>query len=568
MGSSENLLPAEVLCPFCDAELQLEKKERREKRFDCPECQREIDFREDEISEEEQREPAGGEIGFSQVFVFLKQQSPLRKKIFFTLGCFVVVRIGYQILIPGIDADALSAWLWQGGDFFGTSTLLSRIVIFSLGLAPYIAGSALLLLLSGFVAPLKRLRDGSPEQQFVFDRLIYVMVALVALAQSWGVAVFLESIPPTTEGLALVPDTGAGFRFQVMLSLTAGAMLMTWLADQITQKGIGNGVAMIFLMLIIDDLPSHFLRELSGLMNGTKEIFYELLILALWVLIAAGTTWFISAKRLLTLERIDSDSQTNSQTTLKIPLRVNAFGGIPTRIAAVFLSPFLIYGVITFDSPVYWAVLITLVVFMAYLITAITFSPKKLAAEIEAMAYTITRLQDGEDVKEHIDGIMARTILPGAAFLAALAYLPFLLSGWETANLSPGVLVFFGPTLLSISAVCLDVFEQIRAEVQTYFKNAAANKERFTEWVPIYFGDTVTEIEMIRHELARSGIDAVVFANRVISLTGTLAFWEAARPTYPALTIHRRLGMGGVSVRVHPEDVEKALSICERSVKL
>ncbi len=160
---------------------------------------------------------------------------------------------------------------------------------------------------------------------------------------------------------------------------------------------------------------------------------------------------------------------------------------------------------------------------------------------------------------DYIDGTLKRMILPGAIFLCGIAVAPSVIANW--LRVEPRLSDFFGPSLLITSAICLDTVQQIRVHLKLHGKNEGDDDQRITEWAPVFTGETRIEGEMVRGILYDAEIDSIVFSNRVISAAGTLALWEASRPTFPSLTIHRRLGEGQVAVLVPSGLVEKAQKV-------
>ena len=504
----------------------------------------------------------------------------LRKKILFTLAMLVIYKAGGLVIIPGIDSKALLAY-WTGPksgifelyDMFAGGNF-SKVTIFALGITPYISASILILLMSGVVPYLKRLRDGTIEQNNIFDRLIYGMTALICATQAWSLATFWESIgSPSGSGLSIVPHPGWVFRLLAVLTITSGTMFLVWVADLITERGIANGVALMIIVNIISEVPYIFRREYGAFLVSGKTLLQalqsQILTSAVLLALIVLSIFIVSAKRSIPLQYIKQTLQNRSTGNLAptIPLRVNAVGIIPIKFAQLLILSFTTW-IFSFKGPkiesqsvLYWIIYCGLIIFLTYLYTAVTFSPKDLVNRIKQYGYAIAEMGSDEEMTDYIDRIMERTILPGAIFLCGIAAAPLALENW--LGVRPHTSKFFGPSLLIISAVCIDAVQHVRTHLKMYAKVEGDDNQKIVDWAPVFTGETNIDGEMVRGILHHAGIDSVGFSNRVISAVGTLALWEASRPTVPSLTIHRRLGKGQVVVQVPSDRVEEAQAILE-----
>ncbi len=350
-----------------------------------------------------------------------EQEAPakLPRKILITLGGIAAFRMGSYIPIPGIDPAALHE-VFAGADrtVFGGSYLavspkvggaFSRVTVFSLGIMPYISGSVVILLLSGVIPYLRRLREGTVEQNGKFDLLTYGMTALICTMQALGIASFLESLRSPLSGMSIVIDPGWSFRLLVVLTVTSGTMLLVWIANQITVKGLTNGVALMILVGIVSELIPAITREYNAFLLSNKTFVQEILALVVLVALTALSIAMVSAKRCLPLQYLKQNSHNTraGDWMPTIPLRVNTVGIIPIHIAAstmffiMFIpstlaeffptSEFMQEVAVafspgkTFGSVPYWIVYSLMIIFLTYLYTAVTFSTKDLVNRIKAL---------------------------------------------------------------------------------------------------------------------------------------------------------------------------------------
>ena len=255
--NNKPMLPKELRCPNCGVELELEHRERVERRFVCPSCQSEIDLREELLEEETdiRRQPDV----FTQLQKAISSISvpgrPLQRKILITLAGIVIYRLGMYIPVPGINIGLFKDF------FYGNRALLTHS-IFSLGIRPYIIASILVIPLGGVIPCLKRLRDGPVEQRYQFDMIVYIATIIISVLQAERAAEVLSSIDIL--GRPLI-NSGWGSHLIYVLSLTSSTMLLVWIADQITKRGIVNGVVLFFLIDILAQVIPSIIRIIRRL---------------------------------------------------------------------------------------------------------------------------------------------------------------------------------------------------------------------------------------------------------------------------------------------------------------
>ena len=495
----------------------------------------------------------------------------VKRKIFITLAGVAIYKMGTHIPLPGLNFDLLR---FMFVDFGFASNLLtqrafSHMTVFSLGISPYISATIIVLLLSGLIPHLRRLRDGNREQNNRFDRLIYPITALISAGQAWGIVIFLESMS-SRSGQSIVNSPGWGFRCIVVVTLVSGTMMLVWLAHLITRKGIANGVLVIILAELFSKLIPAIIEGCDQFSMAGKTLLVLMLTFGVPIILIILSIRMLAAKREIPVQRVEknSDRQGVGSFVRAIPLRVNMVGSIPVRAAMsiMFLPVTLenfgfelgntVTSIADQGSAIYWVVLCVLILLFTYLVTAIVFNPKDLIKRVQSYGYRIAGVESAEEAARYIDRMLERTILPSVFFLCLLAAAPFVLA--KLFGISPRLSGFFGPVLLVIGAVCIDIFQQLQAHLKIHGEVYEDDDGEIVEWVTVFTGETAIDGELVKQIFSESGIDSIILSNRALSATGTLAMWEASRPTFPSLTIHRRLGNGQVAVKVLADSLERA----------
>lgn len=405
----------------------------------------------------------------------------LKRRVLITLGLLVVYRIGAHIPTPGIDGLALSEFFARQKDtilgfvdmFSGGA--LGRLTIFALGIMPYISASIILQLLTVVVPYLERLakEEGEQGRKKITQYTRYGTVVLSAI-QALGISFGLEGMQ-SQGGALIVPQPGWGFRFTTVLTLTAGTAFLMWLGEQITERGIGNGISLIIFAGIVERLPAAVFLSFERLRIGELKIFSLLGLIILMVLVVAAVVAMQQAVRKIPVQyakRVVGRKVYGGQNT-HIPLRVNTAGVIPVIFASsVIVFPATIARFITHPwmqaiaenlSPghaLYTVLYALLIIFFCYFYTAIIFNPTDLADNMKKYGGFIPGVRPGKKTADYIDSILTRITLAGAIFLALIAILPeFLIA---TMN----VPFFFGGTaLLIVVGVALDTVQQIESHL-------------------------------------------------------------------------------------------------------
>jgi len=377
---------------------------------------------------------------------------------------------------------------------------LSRVTIFALGVMPYISASIILQLLTVVWPYLERLsKEGELGRRKITQYTRYLTLVL-AVVQSLGIAIFLERQTQVAGGLPLVYSPGWGFRFMCVLTLTTGTMFIMWLGEQITERGIGNGMSLLIFAGIVVGLPSAVLTTFDQMQTGQISLLRIVFLLVMMVAVVAAIIFVERGHRRITVQyakRVVGRRQYGGAST-HIPLKVNTGGVIPVIFASSILS-FIATGASFFavggwaravfdqfqySMPLYNLLYVAGIVFFAYFYTAIIFNPDDVAENMRKYGGFIPGIRPGKRTAEYIDTILARITLVGAVYLSIIALIPeFMLTGFKVApipfigetldaNLPAwftqglGVTFYFGGTsLLIVVGVAMDTVQQVESQL-------------------------------------------------------------------------------------------------------
>jgi preprotein translocase subunit SecY len=430
----------------------------------------------------------------------------LRNRVLFTLGMLAVYRVGNHIPTPGVNSEALRILAEQAQNtLFGmydmfTGGSLSRITIFALGVMPYISSSIILQLLTVVWPYLERLsKEGELGRRKITQYTRYLTLVL-AIVQSLGIAIYLERQTQIAGGLPLVYEPGWGFRLGCMLTLTTGTMFIMWLGEQITERGIGNGMSLIIFAGIVVNFPRAVIATFDQLRTGQIGLLTLAILVVLMVGVIAAIIYVERGHRRITVQyakRVVGRRQYGGSST-HIPLKVNTGGVIPVIFASSILTfPQTLSGMFTpggwmdsavrqigYGMPLYNLLYVLGIVFFAYFYTAIIFNPDDVSENMRKYGGFIPGIRPGKRTAEYIDTILARITLVGAIYLALVAILPeFLLTGFKVAPIpfvgeqldamlprfvtqGLNVQFFFGGTsLLIVVGVAMDTVNQVESQL-------------------------------------------------------------------------------------------------------
>lgn len=411
----------------------------------------------------------------------------LKRRILFTAAVLIAYRIGGHVPVPGINATALVDYFKQNAaglmglyDLFAGGAF-HRATVFALGIMPYISASIIIQLLGAVVPYFQKLqKEGEQGRKKITQLTRYGTVAISAL-QAFGVSIFLESLNNSAGATELiVPQPGFAFRFITMLALTAGTVLIMWLGELITERGIGNGISLIIFIGIVARFPNSIFSEIQQVIAGNRTILVEIVLWVLFVFTVASTVLLTQGTRKIPVQyakRVVGRKIYGGQST-HIPLRVNTAGVMPIIFAQSILfipqtiiqffpnSDFMVSlnQLFSYQSSFYWLLYGIMIVFFTYFYTAIAFNPVDVADNMKKYGGFIPGVRPGKKTSEFIDHILTRITLPGSIFLAIIAILPAFIA--KLTNVGYDFASFFGGTsLLIVVGVALDTLQQVESHL-------------------------------------------------------------------------------------------------------
>ncbi len=409
----------------------------------------------------------------------------LKKKLGFTLLAIAMYRLGAHLPLPGINAHALGLLmqqLKQQGSLFGVYDIfvggaLSRAAILAMGVMPYISASIIFQLLGSVVPQIERMQRDQAGRRKITQYTRYLTVGLAAF-QSVSIALYLETQKFSAGGVVMpiVYDPGWLFRITSMLTLTCGSIFAMWIGEQITEKGIGNGISFIIFIGCLEEYPGYFFRTVQLVMTQGLSILNLILILAIMVLIVISVIVMTQATRRIPVQypkRVVGRRMYGGQSTF-LPLRVNTAGvipiifaqslvAVPTMIAAYLPSLKGIAAVFRNGFWLYDLTYFALIVFFTYFYTSIVFNPTELADNMKRYGGFVPGIRPGPHTANFVDEILSKITLPGALFLGFIALVP-----WYLISLLNVPFYFGGTTLLIIVGVALDTIQQIETQLMMY----------------------------------------------------------------------------------------------------
>ncbi|WP_027339521.1 preprotein translocase subunit SecY [Halonatronum saccharophilum] len=396
----------------------------------------------------------------------------LRNKIFFVLGMIAIYRMGAHIPVPGIDAQALRE-LFAGEGVLGFLDMfaggaLENFAIFALSISPYITASIIMQLLTVAVPKLEELAKQGPEGQKIITRYTRYATVLLGAIQGAGITLMISNLGairnPSFLNLSVI-----------VITLTAGTVFLMWLGEQITEKGIGNGISILIFVSIISRLPGATVQTFNQLMVGALNIFNILAFVVVAVIVVGLIVYIEEGKRKIPVrysKRVVGRKVYGGQST-HIPMKVNQAGVMPVIFASsVLLFPATIAQFIQRDwaqaiarilspnAPLYIFLFAVLIIFFTYFYTAIQFNPIDVADNMKKYGGFVPGRRPGRPTAEYLDRILTRITLAGAVFLAAVAIVPEFVIGLT------GLQVRFGGTALLIAVgVALQTMQQIETQL-------------------------------------------------------------------------------------------------------
>ncbi|NDE14067.1 preprotein translocase subunit SecY [bacterium] len=424
----------------------------------------------------------------------------LQKKILYTLGFLAIYRIGVHVPIPGVDTDALGEFFKsQGANLFGMFNMFSggaleRFSVFALGVMPYISASIIAQLLTVVVPHLEALsKEGEAGRRKITQYTRYGTV-LLAFIQGYMIANTLEAAP--FQGGSLVLTGGLGWKLMTTLSLTAGTAFVMWLGEQITERGVGNGMSLIIFAGIVAGLPRIIGNTYSQFSHAQLDLARIALLGAVIILVIAGVVFLENGVRQVPIQyaKRQVGGRIYGGQNSHLPIRINAAGVIPPifassllqfplTISAVAPNSKIAHFVTTNLNPGGWlynTVYVSMIIFFAYFYTSITFKPDEIAENLKKHGGFVPGIRPGAKTAEFMERVVSRLTLSGALYLSAICVLPTILTGKFNVQF-----YFGGTSLLIVVGTALETFRQIEAHRQSlrydaFLKRGAIRPRRGT----------------------------------------------------------------------------------------
>ena len=423
-------------------------------------------------------------------------QSSLAKRLGWTFLLLCCYRIGVHVPIPGVDAAALAAYfkslsgtLFDMFDMFSGGGL-SNVSVFALGVMPYISASIIMQLLQVVSPDIKRMakEEGQAGRRKITQYTRYLTV-LITLVQGLFISIGLESMT-SPDGTPIVLNAGWHFRMVTMATFTAGSMLVMWLGEQITERGIGNGISLIIFCGIVVGIPRGIMQSMDLIKSGSMSIFLAVIIVLLMAAVLTAIVFVERAQRRIPIsyaKRQIGRKMFGGQNT-HLPLRVNTAGVIPP----IFASSLLLFPatvgqfstneyvrmVTDFFAPhgvLYYVLYVVLIFFFCYFYTAIIIDPKDMAENLKKNGGFVPGIRPGERTQEYIDTVLSRLTLSGAVYISAISLLPMLMIAKFNVPF-----YFGGTSLLILVGVAMDFMNQVESHmISTQYQglmNKAARK--------------------------------------------------------------------------------------------
>jgi len=403
----------------------------------------------------------------------------LKNRILFTLSLLIVYRIGAHIPTPGIDGAALSRFLTERAaammgffDMF-TGGALSQMAIFALGVMPYISASIIFQLLTVVIPALGRIaKEGEAGRKKIVKYTRYATVG-IATIQSFGMAIGLEGMA----GGEFVQNPGWSFRLITMITLTSGAVLAMWLGEQITERGIGNGISLIIFAGIVASLPEAIMSTIALVRAGELSIFFVLVLAVMMIGLVVGIVFIERGQRKIPVQyarRVVGKKVFGGQST-HLPLKINTAGVIPPIFASsIIMFPATVAGFIAIPwvqsiaqqlapgNLLYTTLFVGLIIFFSYFYTAVIFNPVDIADNLQKHGGFVPGIRPGQKTSEYIYRVLSRLTFVGAFYLSAVCVIPEILIGRF------GLPFYLGGTSLLIAvSVALDTVSQIESHLIT-----------------------------------------------------------------------------------------------------
>ncbi|MSO54444.1 MAG: preprotein translocase subunit SecY [Rhodospirillales bacterium] len=406
----------------------------------------------------------------------------LKKRIWFTLGALIVYRLGTYIPLPGIDATVIREIIdRQGGGILGMVNMFSggalgRMAIFALNIMPYISASIIMQLMSAVSPHIEALKkEGDTGRKKINQYTRYLTVIITAL-QAYGIAVGLEGMSSSVG--SAVADPGWFFRITTIVTLVGGTMFLMWLGEQITARGVGNGISLIIFAGIAADLPSALVGTLEMGRTGALSPFLIVLMLMMALVVIFVIVFVERAQRRILVQYPKRQMGTRmvGGDSSHLPLKINSAGVIPPIFAsALLLMPVTIMSLsagqgpqwlndivayLQHGQPLYLAIYVSLIVFFAFFYTAVVFNPTETADNLKKYGGFVPGIRPGKNTADYLDYVLTRLTVLGALYLAVISALPEIMISRFAVPF-----YFGGTSLLIVVSVTMDTVAQIQSHL-------------------------------------------------------------------------------------------------------
>jgi len=422
----------------------------------------------------------------------------LKRRVVFLLLALVVYRIGAHIPVPGIDPDQIKQLFGKGGilDMLNmfSGGALSRFTVFALGITPYISASIVMQLMAVVLPSLEQLKkEGESGRRKITQYTRYGTLVL-ATFQALGIAIALESQP------GLVIDPGMAFRFTTVVSLLTGTMFLMWLGEQITERGLGNGISIIIFGGIAAGLPNALVSSFDLVRNGSIGPFAAIIIVALVMLVTMFVVFVEKGQRKIVVNyaKRQVGNRVYGGQSSHLPLKLNMSGVIPPIFASsIILFPATIASwfssgqsmgwlkdvasKLSPGQPPYVMLYSIAIIFFCFFYTALVFNSKETADNLKKSGAFVPGIRPGDQTARYIDKILLRLTLAGAVYITAVCLLPEFLILWKNVPFQ-----FGGTSLLIIVVVTMDFMSQVQAYVMSHQYESLLKKANFKTGLPMH----------------------------------------------------------------------------------
>ena len=425
---------------------------------------------------------AAEQLAANMNFGAFNKATELKKRLWFTLGALIVYRLGTFIPLPGIDPTVLEDIFRQnqGGilgmfDMFAGGAL-SRMTIFALNIMPYISASIIMQLMTAVSPQLEAMKKEGEVGRKKINQYTRYLTVLICAMQAYGISVGLEGM--TSSSGAAVADPGAFFRFSIVITLIGGTIFLMWLGEQITARGVGNGISLIIFAGIVANLPQALVGTLELGRTGALSTGFIIFLLLMSVVVIYFIVFVERAQRRILIQypkRQRGNKMTGGESS-HLPLKLNTAGVIPPIFASsILLMPIT---VISFSAgqgpewlstvaaylgrgqPVYLLLYISMVVFFAFFYTAVVFNPEETADNLKKHGGFIPGIRPGKNTSAYLDKVLTRLTCVGAGYLAIICLLPELLISQYSVPF-----YFGGTSLLIVVTVTMDTVAQVQSHL-------------------------------------------------------------------------------------------------------